>query len=140
DVTKADFLQEPGTKTPVFVRISTFIASKGSKDTAIDVRVLATKFYTREGNYDSLALSFDVFIIKYEMKFSDLTHAIKPNPVTAVAQAASAHDTLWDFVANKQEAAHMVMWLMSMRGRPRSWRMMEAWPINTFRLINEQGE
>ena len=140
NVTKADFLQEPGTKTPVFVRFSTFIGSKGSKDTAIDVRGFATKFYTREGNYDSLALSFGVFIIKDAMKFADLTHAIKPNPVTAVPQAASAHDTLWDFVANNQEAAHMVMWLMSMRGRPRSWRMMEAWPINTFRLIDEQGE
>src|SRR5690625_5891285 len=96
DVTKSDLLQEPGTKTPVFVRFSTFIGSKGSKDTAIDVRGFATKFYTREGNYDSLALSFGVFIIKDAMKFSDLTHAIKPNPVTAVPQAASAHDTLWD--------------------------------------------
>lgn len=139
-VTKADFLQEPGTKTPVFVRFSTFIGSRGSKDTAVDVRGFATKFYTREGNYDSLALSFPVFIIKDAMKFADLAHAIKPNPVTDVPQAAAAHDTLWDWVANNQETAHMVMWLMSMRGRPRSWRMMEGWPINTFRLINEQGK
>lgn len=139
-VTKADFLQEPGTKTPVFVRLSNFIGSKGSKDTAIDVRGFATKFYTQEGNYDSLALSFGVFIVKDAMKFADFTHAIKPNPVTDVPQAAAAHDTLWDYVANNQESAHMIMWLMSMRGRPRSWRMMEAWPINTFRLINEQGK
>lgn len=140
EVTKADFLQEPGTTTPTFVRFSTFIGSKGSKDTAIDVRGFSTKFYTREGNYDSLALSFGVFIIKDPMKFADFTHAIKPNPVTAVPQAASAHDTLWDFVANNQESAHMVMWLMSMRGRPRSWRMMEAWPVNTYRLVNEAGK
>jgi len=139
-VTKADFLQEPGTKTPVFVRFSNFIGSKGSKDTAVDVRGFATKFYTQSGNYDSLALSFGVFIIKDAMKFADLTHAIKPNPITDVPQAAAAHDSFWDYVANNQESAHMVMWLMSMRGRPRSWRMMQGWPINTFRLINEQGE
>ena len=139
-VTRADFLQEKGTKTPVFVRFSNFIGSKGSKDTAIDVRGFATKFYTKEGNYDSLALSFAVFIIKDAMKFADLTHAIKPNPVTDVPQAAAAHDSLWDYVSNNQESAHMVMWLMSMRGRPRSWRMMQGWPINTFRLIDKDGK
>lgn len=139
-VTKADFLQEPGMQTPVFVRFSNFIGSRGSKDTAIDVRGFATKFYTREGNYDSLALSFAVFIIKDAMKFADLTHAIKPDPATDVPQAAAAHDSLWDYVANNQESAHMIMWLMSMRGRPRSWRMMQAWPINTFRLINDDGD
>ncbi len=138
-VTRADFLQEEGTTTPVFVRFSNFIGSKGSKDTAIDVRGFATKFYTREGNYDSLALSFGVFIIKDAMKFADLTHAIKPNPVTDVPQAAAAHDRLWDYVVNNQESAHMVMWLMSMRGRPRSWRMMEGWPVNTYRFIDAQG-
>src|SRR5690625_1574576 len=139
-VTKADFLQEPGTQTPVFVRFSNFIGSRGSKDTAIDVRGFATKFYTREGNYDSLALSFAVFIIKDAMKFADLTHAIKPHPATDVPQAAAAHDSMWDWVANNQESAHMVMWLMSMRGRPRSWRMMQGWPINTFRLVNQEGK
>ncbi|GAA4108883.1 catalase [Enteractinococcus coprophilus] len=139
-VTKAHFLSEPGIKTPTFVRLSTFIGSKGSKDTAIDVRGFATKFYTQEGNYDNLALSFGVFIIKDAMKFVDFTHAIKPNPKTAVPQAASAHDTLWDWVVNNQESAHMVMWLQSMRARPRSWRMMEAWPINTFRFINAEGK
>lgn len=139
DVTMAHFLQEPGTKTPVFVRFSNFIGSRGSKDTAIDVRGFATKFYTQEGNYDSLALSFAAFIIKDAMKFVDFTHAVKPHPDTDIPQAAAAHDTLWDFVANNQESAHMIMWLMSMRARPRSWRMMEGWPINTFRLINEKG-
>jgi len=137
--TKADFLREPGTKTPVFVRFSSFIGSKGSKDTAVDVRGFATKFYTQEGNYDSLGLSFGVFIIQDAMKFADLAHAIKPDPATDVPQAAAAHDRLWDFVTNNQESAHMLMWLMSMRGRPRSWRMMEGWPVNTFRLVNEHG-
>ena len=139
-VTRAHFLQDPGTKTPVFVRFSNFIGSKGSKDTAVDVRGFATKFYTQEGNYDSLALSFAVFVIKDAMKFVDFVHSIKPDPVTDVPQAAAAHDRLWDYVANNQESAHMIMWLMSMRGRPRSWRMMEGWPINTFRLLDEQGK
>lgn len=139
-VTKAGFLQEPGSKTPVFVRFSNFIGSKGSKDTAIDVRGLATKFYTQEGNYDMLSLSFAVFAVMDAMKFVDFVHAVKPNPKTDVPQATIGHDHAWDYIANNQETAHFIMWLMSDRGRPRSWRMMEAWPINTFRFINEQGK
>ncbi|NMB34449.1 MAG: catalase [Clostridium sp.] len=138
--TKACFLQEPGIKTPVFVRFSNFIGSRGSKDTAIDVRGFATKFYTTEGNYDNLALSFAVFVMTDAMKFADFTHAIKPNPVTDVPQAGAYHDNIWDYIANNQESAHFIMWLMSDRGRPRSWRMMEGYPINTFRFINEQGK
>lgn len=137
--TTAQFLQQPGIKTPVFVRFSNFIGSKGSKDTAIDVRGFATKFYTQEGNYDNLALSFAVFVINDAMKFVDIVHAIKPNPVTDVPQAAAYHDNLWDYVANNQESAHFIMWLMSGRGRPRSWRMMEGYPINAFRFINQKG-
>ena len=139
-ITKADFLQEPGSKTPVFVRFSNFIGSKGSKDTAIDIRGFATKFYTQEGNYDMLALSFAVFAVMDAMKFADFVHAVKPNPKTDVPQATTAHDNAWDYIANNQETAHFIMWLMSDRGRPRSWRMMEAWPINTFRFVNEEGK
>src|SRR5690625_319580 len=139
-VTRAHFLQEQGRKTPVFVRISNFIGSRGSKDTAIDVRGFATKFYTEEGNYDMLGLQFPVFLVADAMKFADMVHSIKPNPITDTPQAAAAHDTFWDYVASNQETAHMVMWLMSMRGRPRSWRMMEGYPINTFRFINAKGK
>lgn len=139
-VTKAGFLQTPGIKTPVFVRFSNFIGSKGSKDTAIDIRGFATKFYTEEGNYDNLALSFAVFSVMDAMKFADFVHAVKPHPQTDVPQATVAHDHAWDYVANNQEIAHFIMWLMSHRGRPRSWRMMEAWPVNTFRFINEDGK
>src|SRR5690625_5070508 len=139
-VTRAHFLQEPGTKTPVFVRFSNFIGSKGSKDTAIDIRGFATKFYTQDGNYDFLGLSFAIFAIMDAMKFADFTHAVKPNPRTGVPQATVAHDNAWDYIANNQEIAHFIMWLMSSRGRPRSWRMMEGWPVNTFRFINEQGK
>lgn len=139
-LTRAHFLQEAGRKTPVFVRFSNFIGSKGSKDTAIDIRGFATKFYTQEGNYDMLALSFAVFSIMDAMKFADFVHAVKPNPNTDVPQATVAHDNAWDYVANNQEIAHFIMWLMSDRGRPRSWRMMEGYPVNTFRFINEQGK
>lgn len=140
DVTTADFLQRPGEKTPVFVRFSNFIGSKGSKDTAVDVRGFATKFYTKEGNYDLLALSFAVFAIMDAMKFADFTHAVKPEPRSDVPQATIAHDHAWDYIANNQEIAHFIMWLMSGRGRPRSWRMMEGWPINTFRFMNKEGK
>ena len=139
-VTRAHFLGEAGRKTPVFTRFSNFIGSKGSRDTAIDIRGFAVKFYTQEGNYDQLSLQFPVFILADAMKFMDVTDAAKPNPKTEVPQATTAHDSFWDYVANNQESAHMVMWLMSMRGRPRSWRMMAGWPINTFRFINEQGK
>ncbi|RKD21033.1 catalase HPII [Ammoniphilus oxalaticus] len=139
-VTKARFLQEAGCKTPVFCRFSNFIGSKGSKDTAVDIRGFAVKFYTQEGNYDMLSLQFPVFILADAMKFMDVTHAVKPNPTTDVPQATVAHDRFWDYVASNQESAHMTMWLMSMRGRPRSWRMMAGWPINTFIFMNEQGE
>lgn len=137
--TVAKFLQEPGTRTPVFCRFSNFIGSKGSKDTAVDIRGFAVKFYTEEGNYDSLSLQFPVFILADAMKFADVTHAVKPNPITDIPQATVAHDRFWDYVVSNPESAHMVMWLMSMRGRPRSWRMMAGWPINTFRLINSEG-
>lgn len=139
EYTKASFLQEPGIETPVFVRFSTFIGSKGSKDTAIDLRGFATKFYTKEGNYDNLALSFAPFVMADAMKFVDLVHAVKPNPVTDVPQAACAHDNFWDYIANQPESAHFVMWLMSGRGRSRSWRMMEGYPVNTFRFVNQGG-
>ncbi|WP_262176891.1 catalase [Saccharococcus sp. Marseille-Q5394] len=140
DYTVAKFLQKPGTKTPVFVRFSNFIGNKGSKDTAVDIRGFAVKFYTEEGNYDSLALQFPVFILADAMKFMDVTHAAKPDPMTHTPQATVAHDRFWDYVVNNPESAHMVMWLMSMRGRPRSWRMMEGYPINTFRFVNEAGK
>ncbi|MDN6625780.1 MAG: catalase [Pisciglobus halotolerans] len=140
EYTVADFLQEPGTVTPVFTRFSNFIGNKGSKDTAVDIRGLAVKFYTQEGNYDMLSLQFPIFILSDAIKFMDVTHAVKPNQTTHIPQATVAHDRFWDYVASNQESAHMVMWLMSLRGRPRSWRMMEGWPVNTFRFINKEGK
>lgn len=138
--TKAGFLQNPSQKTPVFVRFSTVAGSRGSGELARDARGFATKFYTEEGNYDLVGNNIPVFFIQDAMKFPDLVHALKPEPHNEMPQAASAHDTFWDFVANNQESAHMVMWAMSDRAIPRSFRMMEGFGVHTFRFINEEGK
>lgn len=140
EFTKAKFLQEPGTKTPVFTRFSNVVGSKGSADTVRDVRGFAVKFYTEEGNYDLVGNNIPVFFIQDGLKFPDLVHAIQPEPHNEMPQAASAHDTFWDFVANNQESAHMVMWLMSDRAIPTRWRMMEGFGVHTFRFVNAEGK
>jgi catalase len=140
DFTKANFLQDTSKKTPTFVRFSTVAGSRGSAETVRDVRGFATKFYTEEGNYDLVGNNIPVFFIQDAMKFPDLVHALKPEPHNEMPQAASAHDTFWDFVANNQESAHMVMWAMSDRAIPRSFRMMEGFGVHTFRLVNDQGK
>jgi catalase len=138
--TKAKFLQDPSKKTPVFVRFSTVAGSRGSAETVRDARGFATKFYTEEGNYDLVGNNIPVFFIQDAIKFPDLIHAVKPEPHNEIPQAATAHDTFWDFVANNQESAHMVMWAMSDRAIPRSFRMMEGFGVHTFRFVNDQGE
>ncbi|MGP4081171.1 catalase [Pseudalkalibacillus sp. R45] len=140
EYTKAGFLQDPSKKTPVFVRFSTVAGSKGSAETVRDARGFATKFYTDEGNFDLVGNNIPVFFIQDAMKFPDLVHALKPEPHNEMPQAASAHDTFWDFVANNQESAHMVMWAMSGRAIPRSFRMMEGFGVHTFRFVNDKGE
>jgi catalase len=138
--TCADFLQDPGAKTPVFVRFSTVAGGAGSADTVRDVRGFAVKFYTREGNYDLVGNNIPVFFIQDAIKFPDLVHAVKPEPHHGMPQAASAHDTFWDFVSLMPESMHMLMWTMSDRAIPRSLRMMEGFGVHTFRLVNARGE
>ncbi|WP_100406946.1 catalase [Bacillus solitudinis] len=138
--TKARFLQDPSKKTPVFVRFSTVAGSRGSGELARDARGFSTKFYTEEGNYDLVGNNIPVFFIQDAIKFPDLVHALKPEPHNEMPQAASAHDTFWDFIANNQESAHMVMWAMSDRAIPRSFRMMEGFGVHTFRFVNEEGK
>lgn len=140
EYTKAKFLQDPSVKTPVFVRFSTVAGSRGSGDTVRDVRGFATKFYTEEGNYDLVGNNIPVFFIQDAIKFPDLVHSFKPEPHNEIPQASTAHDTFWDFVANNTESAHMVMWAMSDRAIPRSYRMMEGFGVHTFRFVNEQGK
>ncbi len=140
DITKAQFLNGKGTKTPVFVRFSTVAGSRGSADTVRDARGFATKFYTQEGNYDLVGNNIPVFFIQDAIKFPDFVHAVKPEPNNEIPQAQSAHDTFWDFIANNQESAHMVMWHMSDRSIPRSYRMMEGFGVNTYRFVNKEGK
>src|SRR5687767_3069371 len=138
--TKADFLQDPSVKTPVFVRFSTVAGSRGSTDLARDVRGFAVKFYTQEGNYDLVGNNIPVFFIQDGVKFPDLVHAIKPEPHREIPQAASAHDTFWDFISLMPESLHMIMWVMSDRAIPRSYRMMEGFGVHTFRFVNEKAK
>jgi len=139
-VTKAGFLQDPKRETPVFVRFSTVAGSRGSSDLARDARGFAVKFYTDEGNFDLVGNNIPVFFIQDAMKFPDLIHAVKPEPHNEMPQAASAHDTFWDFISLMPESAHMIMWVMSDRALPRSYRMMEGFGVHTFRFINEQNK
>jgi len=139
-VTKAKFLSNPSLETPVFVRFSTVAGSRGSSDMARDVRGFAVKFYTEEGNFDLVGNNMPVFFIQDAIKFPDLIHAVKPEPNNEIPQAASAHDTFWDFISLMPESAHMIMWVMSDRALPRSLRMMEGFGVHTFRFINEKGE
>ncbi|WP_454908761.1 catalase [Variovorax gossypii] len=138
--TKAAPFKETGKVTPVFVRFSTVAGERGSKDTARDVRGFAVKFYTDEGNWDLVGNNMPVFFIQDAMKFPDLVHAVKPEPHHQMPQAASAHDTFWDFVSLMPESTHMLMWQMSDRAIPRSYRMMQGFGVHTFRLVNDAGE
>lgn len=139
EFTKAGFLNDTAIETPVFVRFSTVAGSRGSTDLARDVRGFAVKFYTQEGNFDLVGNNMPVFFIQDAMKFPDLVHAVKPEPDNEIPQAASAHDTFWDFISVMPESAHMIMWLMSDRAIPRSYRMMEGFGVHTFRLVNAEG-
>jgi len=138
--TKAAFLNDPKVRTPVFVRFSTVAGERGSGDLARDVRGFAVKFYTSEGNFDLVGNNIPVFFIQDAIKFPDLIHSVKPEPDRGFPQAASAHDTFWDFISLMPESMHMIMWVMSDRAIPRSLRMMEGFGIHTFRLVNDAGE
>jgi catalase len=139
DLTTAAFLQDPDLKTPVFVRFSTVVGFRGSADTVRDVRGFATKFYTPEGNFDLVGNNMPVFFIQDAIKFPDLVHSIKPEPHNQMPQASAAHDNFWDFVSLMPESMHMIMWVLSDRGIPRSYRMMEGFGVHTFRLVNAEG-
>ncbi|MHA4867647.1 catalase [Duganella sp. PWIR1] len=139
-VTRAAPFAAAGKRTPVFVRFSTVAGERGSADTVRDVRGFAVKFYTDEGNWDLVGNNMPVFFIQDAMKFPDLVHSVKPEPHHAMPQASSAHDTFWDFVSLMPESTHMLMWQMSDRAIPRSYRTMQGFGVHTFRLVNADGE
>jgi catalase len=138
-LTRAKFLAEDGTETPVFVRFSTVLGSRGSADTVRDVRGFSTKFYTGEGTFDLVGNNIPVFFIQDGIKFPDVIHAGKPHPDREIPQAQSAHDTFWDFISLHTESTHMAMWAMSDRAIPRSYRTMGGFGVHTFRLVDAEG-
>lgn len=138
--TRADIFQRAGEKTPAFVRFSTVAGSKGSFDLARDVRGFAVKLYTKEGNWDIVGNNIPVFFIQDAIRFPDIIHAVKPEPDRAFPQAQSAHDNFWDFISLTPESMHMVMWIMSDRAIPRSFRFMEGFGVHTFRFVNANDE
>jgi catalase len=136
DVTAADLFQRPGEKTPAFVRFSTVAGNKGSADLARDVRGFAVKLYTQQGNWDIVGNNIPVFFIQDAIKFPDLIHAAKAEPDRDFPQAQTAHDNFWDFISLMPESMHMIMWVMSDRGIPRSFRFMEGFGVHTYRLVD----
>jgi len=139
EITRASIFAEAGKRTPVFVRFSTVAGERGSTDTARDVRGFAVKFHTDEGVWDLVGNNIPVFFIQDAMKFPDLVHAVKPEPHHGMPQAASAHDTFWDFVSLMPESTHMLMWVMSDRALPRSYRMMQGFGVHSFRFVAADG-
>jgi catalase len=140
NLTCAPVLCDTSVETPVFARFSTVAGSRGSADTARDVRGFAVRFYTTQGNWDLVGNNIPVFFIQDGIKFPDLIHAAKPEPDREIPQAATAHDTFWDFASLAPESTHMLMWLMSDRAIPRSFRTMEGFGVHTFRLVNARGK
>jgi len=138
--TRADLFQRPGEKTPAFVRFSTVAGSKGSFDLARDVRGFAVKIYTQQGNWDLVGNNIPVFFIQDAIKFPDIIHSVKPEPDKEFPQAQSAHDNFWDFITLTPESMHMIMWVMSDRAIPRSFRFMEGFGVHTFRFVNAADE
>jgi len=138
--TTAKILTEVGKQTPVFTRFSQVAGARGSVDTPRDTRGFAVKFYTDEGNWDLVGNNIPVFFIQDAIKFPDLVHSVKPEPDRGFPQAASAHDTFWDFISLMPESMHMIMWHMSDRTIPRSYRMMEGFAVHSFRLVNAEGK
>jgi catalase len=140
DITKADIFQRKNEKTPAFVRFSTVVGNKGSSDLARDVRGFAVKLYTKEGNWDLVGNNIPIFFIQDAIKFPDLIHAAKDEPDSGFPQAQTAHDNFWDFVSLMPESMHMIMWIMSDRAIPRSFRFMEGFGVHTFRFVNNAGK
>jgi catalase len=140
DITQADLFQRKNEKTPAFVRFSTVAGNEGSADLARDVRGFAVKLYTKQGNWDIVGNNIPVFFIQDAMKFPDLIHAAKQEPDSGFPQAATAHDNFWDFISLMPESMHMIMWVMSDRAIPRSFRFMEGFGVHTFRMINAKGK
>lgn len=138
--TKAEFLTNTKTQTPLFARISTVQGGRGSADVVRDVRGFSLKFYTQHGNYDLVGNNIPVFFIQDAIKFPDFVHAVKPEDHNEIPTGQSAHDTFWDFISLNTETAHMTTWVMSDRAIPRNLRSIQGFGVHTFRFINAKNE
>ncbi|OTB00100.1 hypothetical protein M426DRAFT_324507 [Hypoxylon sp. CI-4A] len=139
NLTAASFLNTAGKETPVFVRFSTVAGSRGSADTARDVHGFATRFYTDEGNFDIVGNNIPVFFIQDAIRFPDLIHSVKPRPDSEIPQAATAHDSAWDFFSQQPSTLHTLFWAMAGFGIPRSFRHMDGFGVHTYRLVTDDG-
>jgi catalase len=139
NITAASFLSAKGKETPVFVRFSTVAGSRGSSDLARDVHGFATRFYTDEGNFDIVGNNVPVFFIQDAIQFPDLIHAVKPKGDREIPQAATAHDSAWDFFSQQPSTLHTLLWAMAGHGIPRSFRHVDGFGVHTFRLVTEDG-
>ncbi|KAH6998613.1 catalase-like domain-containing protein [Ilyonectria sp. MPI-CAGE-AT-0026] len=140
NITAASFLSSKGKTTPTFVRFSTVAGSRGSADTARDVHGFATRFYTDEGNFDIVGNNIPVFFIQDAIQFPDLIHSVKPSPNNEIPQAATAHDSAWDFFSQQTTTLHTLFWAMAGNGIPRSFRHMDGFGVHTFRLVTDEGD
>ncbi|KAI5465679.1 catalase-like domain-containing protein [Mariannaea sp. PMI_226] len=140
NITAASFLSSKGKTTPTFVRFSTVAGSRGSADTARDVHGFATRFYTDEGNFDIVGNNIPVFFIQDAIQFPDLIHSVKPSPDSEIPQAATAHDSAWDFFSQQTTTLHTLFWAMAGNGIPRSFRHMDGFGVHTFRLVTDDGD
>ena len=140
NITAASFLSAAGKKTPTFVRFSTVAGSRGSADTVRDVHGFATRFYTDEGNFDIVGNNIPVFFIQDAILFPDLIHAVKPRPDAEIPQAATAHDSAWDFFSQQPSTLHTLFWAMSGHGIVRSYRHMDGFGVHTFRFVTDDGK
>lgn len=120
--TRAKLFQVEGKRTPVFVRFSTVVHGSGSPETLRDPRGFAVKFYTEEGNWDLVGNNLKIFFIRDPLKFPDMVHAFKPDPVSNVPGPVG----MFDFVSRSPEATHMITFLWSPWGIPANYRQMQV--------------
>lgn len=134
--TRAKVFQEKGKQTPVFVRFSTVVHGTHSPETVRDPRGFAVKFYTEDGNWDLVGNHIKIFFIRDAMKFPDMIHAFRPDPVTNIQDS----ERFFDFCANSPESFHMVTFIYSPWGIPANYRMMQGSGVNTYKWVNAEGE
>ncbi|WP_104168999.1 catalase [Arthrobacter sp. SX1312] len=133
--TRAKLFSEPGKKTDVAIRFSSVIGGRDSSEAARDPRGFAVKFYTEDGNWDLVGNNLAVFFIRDAIKFPDVIHSLKPDPITFRQEPAR----IFDFMSQTPEAMHMLVNLFSPRGIPADYRHMQGFGVNTYKWVDADG-